>query len=797
MNLTLIAFAAVFWGFALPILAHSESAPAQNETAAAKVDHRFFEQKIQPLFNARCIACHSCFESPCQMNLQSYAGAQRGANHISVYSSNRTEKMMPTRLFEDAHTEKEWRAKDFVDVLQGGEDSLFWRMISMTDRRQNYPTETVRENLTCAKSVKELEQIETHRPELGMPYALPALSPSEKSLLNQWIQSGAPGAVEELSLKSLATDQRKVAQQWQAFLNRKDLKSRVLSRYLFEHFFLAHFYFPGNDKQYLRLVRSKTNCDDSVQPVLSRQPNDDPGVKDWYYCFYVDPMTTVYKKHIPYQMTSEKLNWIERNFSREAWTATQFPSFKIEISRNPFATFKEIPPAARYRFLIEDSRYHIMTFIKGPVCNGSVAVSAIQEQFFVFFMDPKSDVNLIDPEFAKKSENLLVLPGNFDAHEGMSKTLTDFKTLADLRNQYRKLKADVLEKTYPTGLGLNNIWDGDGQNPNAVLTVFRHDDNAEVMFGARGDLSKTIFLLDYSIFERLVYNLVVNFDVFADVKHQALTRLYMDLIRMEAENSYLDFLPPAERLAVKKFWYRGSVTNLLMDVLNEHQFPKIPAKINFSGKESKHLQLIQKILFERFNNQVRGADDNINWRSLKNPEQSGKSLATNLTPEDLKIKEIASRSVTDKAYFAKIFPEFSILALTDKNQVVELYSLIRNREFQNISWMFAEHLRRDPDADTLTVIKGIAGAYPNQIFKVDKSQLGTFVSRVNKLGFKREYDLFEKKYGLSRRDPDFWKTFDQIQEHFQKNQKSEAGYLDLSRYRMEYQLSHVTPKFSQ
>ena len=54
------------------------------------------------------------------------------------------------------------------------------------------------------------------------------------------------------------------------------------------------------------------------------------------------------------------------------------------------------------------------------------------------------------------------------------------------------------------GYTLDDIWDGDGRNPNALLTVFRHFDSAVVMKGAAGDLPKTLFVLDYPLLERLV-----------------------------------------------------------------------------------------------------------------------------------------------------------------------------------------------------------------------------------------------------------------------------------------------------
>lgn len=752
--------------------------PTLAAAEPATVPASYFREHVQPLFNARCISCHSCFESPCQLNLQTFAGVQRGANPLAVYRGDRLQTMAPSRMFEDASTTAEWRGREFFDVLAGGERSIFWRLIAAADRRKAYPAAAVRESNTCIRTEPELARLEKSHPELAMPYALPALTAAEREVLRTWIRAGAPGEPETLSLDGLAAAEVAVVREWESFLNAKDLKSRVVARYLFEHFFLARFAFPGKHDAHLRLVRSETSCANGIKPVRARQPNDDPGVKEWHYCFYRDPAATVLKKHIPYEISARKLQWLRGNFARESWTAKEFPSFAVEVSRNPFVAFRDIPVAARYRFLLEDARYHIMTFIKGPVCNGSVAVNVIQEQFYVLFMEPSADVMVTDAGFARETEGLLILPGNFEAQEGVVRAFKDFKLLAELRNLYRSKKARLIEKKFPRGLELKHIWDGGGgENPNALLTVFRHDDNAEVLFGAKGDLPRTVFLLDYSVFERLVYNLVVNFDVYGDVKHQALTRLYMDLIRMEAENNYLDFLPPASRLALKKEWYRGTLTRVKLNVLNEDQFPNVPAAIPFAPGSHVHGQMIDKVLHERLSAAVRGVDT-LNWKKLRHPE-------VRPTPETSALRELSSLSVADKAYFAKLMPEFSLLALKRAGRVTKVYSLIRNREHLNISWMFGEEHRLDPDADTLTILEGVKGSYPNDIFVLDAEKLPEFSRELRRIGLARDFESFRRKYSLSRRASDFWSVFDQIQEVHRRQDPAEAGYLDLSRYRME------------
>jgi len=42
--------------------------------------------EVKPLLDKRCTVCHSCYNSPCQLKLDSYEGADRGATKSSVFS---------------------------------------------------------------------------------------------------------------------------------------------------------------------------------------------------------------------------------------------------------------------------------------------------------------------------------------------------------------------------------------------------------------------------------------------------------------------------------------------------------------------------------------------------------------------------------------------------------------------------------------------------------------------------------------------------------------------------------------
>lgn len=76
--------------------------------------------------------------------------------------------------------------------------------------------------------------------------------------------------------------------------------------------------------------------------------------------------------------------------------------------------------------------------------------------------------------------------------------------------------------------------------------------------GLLGEVPQTLWLMDYPLFERTYYGLVVNFDVFGNVSHQAQTRLYFDLIRNGAEQNFLRLMPVDARQPLLDDWYQNS-----------------------------------------------------------------------------------------------------------------------------------------------------------------------------------------------------------------------------------------------
>ncbi|WP_413294171.1 fatty acid cis/trans isomerase [Bdellovibrio sp. HCB185ZH] len=749
--------------------------------AAEVAAEDLFTHKIQPLFDNRCLSCHSCFNAPCQLNLQNFDGFARGANKLNVYDGTRSKSVEPSRIWIDAKSTEEWRTKGFFTVHTSiqPEQNVFFQMLNLRAINTASVKVQVHESQVCAANMEQFEAMKKTEPQLGMPYGLPALHEGELETIKTWISKGAPGPSLDAYKKAHETPAklRSQVEIWEKYFNQSELKQKLVSRYLFEHLFLAHIYFPEEPRSFFRLIRSKNGCD-KPDEIATRRPNDDPGLKKFYYCLVKYPGTIVAKTHLPYEFSHQKLARLKELFDQK-WDVQTLPSYEPGVAENPFVAFQDIPVKSRYQFLLDDAQYHVATFIKGPVCNGTMAVNSIQEQFYTFFLNPDSDNMVLSKDYEKQAAPLLALPGKFGSDVEFTSAPMDLKRITDHREAYRILRSKELIKNRPNGYTLNDIWNGDDKNNNAALTIFRHDQNAVVMKGAVGDLSKTVFVLDYPLFERLVYNLVVNFDVFGNIGHQLLTRVYMDMIRMEAEELFLRFLPPEERLQYRRTWYQGILASAKM----EYIFPPVgagePTGVRFTKGTQTKRQMVEKILFYRMNEKVRGDIDNINWKKVVPPPSSDlKVSAMGVEKEFRKISSIPAVSSTP---FARYFPDVAFILVKGK-QESRVYTLIHNKEHENVSWITAESLRMSPKEDTLTVHEGYGAYYPNMIFQLAESELPAFTSLITRIKNEAGYEALVDKWGVRRQNPNFWSAYDELQRLYLETDRVNAGSIDLTRY---------------
>lgn len=179
---------------------------------------------------------------------------------------------------------------------------------------------------------------------------MPELSNSEHDLLVTWLEKGAQTS----DIAPLSQDEKRNIAQWEYFFNGDSFKQQLTSRYLYEHLFLNHLYFPSDPDtlRFFKLVRSATPPGEEIALIATRRPYDDPNVDRVYYRITPVRSTIVDKTHMPYLLDQARFNkW-------DQW------------------------------------------FIKGPVCRGQLALNVINDHFWVFFVDPQTADNPKDELFA-------------------------------------------------------------------------------------------------------------------------------------------------------------------------------------------------------------------------------------------------------------------------------------------------------------------------------------------------------------------------------------------------------------
>jgi hypothetical protein len=125
-------------------------------------------------------------------------------------------------------------------------------------------------------------------------------------------------------------------------------------------------------------------------------------------------------------------------------------------------------------------------------------------------------------------------------------------------------------------------------------------------------------------------------------------------------------------------------------------------------------------------------------------------------------------------------PELSMLTI-ETAQGPQPFTLIHNDGHTNVASMFHESKRRIPEEDTLTVVPGFLGAYPNAFFKVREADLPRFVDAATHLADEPSFADLMGRYGIRRSDPGFWAHSDLIFGQVESLDYPDRGVLDYSR----------------
>lgn len=729
-----------------------------------------YYRDIKPILDRRCLVCHGCYDAPCQLKLDSPEGLQRGATQQKVYDSERLLPAPLTRLFVDAKNTAQWRDKDFYPVLNEGgqtpaanlDNSVLYRMLLL---KQQHPQpdgalpadfDVSADRASVCPRIEQFADYASKRPLQGMPFGLPGLDKDEFETVKRWLETGATVA----PLPPLPANLQKTVNDWERFFNHDDLKSQLMSRYLFEHLFIADLYFGDREtRQFFHLVRSRTPTGQPIDLIASRRPTDDPDVPRVFYRLQPVQASIVAKTHLPYLLDDKRMARWREWFLQADYSLDKLPSYAPEVAGNPFVAFAALPVQSRYRFLLDDAGFFIDGFVKGPVCRGQIALNVLQDQFWVAFANPDVPA-MVDADFLAKESDDLRLPAEIG---NQPLGIVHWQQYARQQSAYLDAKDRYLQQKFgaPRAVTFDLLWSGDG-NRNAALTVFRHFDSASVVTGLVGDQPKTAWVIDYPMFERIHYLLVAGFDVYGDASHQLLTRLYMDFLRMEGEANFLAFLPKARREAERNTWYRGVGAKLRDSVYRRSVVYQNETGIDYRTKNPK------REFFER-------------WRDRLGP------VAQPVHPldgVDVDAPTLAALKKIDGVHGwpASYLPELVYVRLVIRGAPDQVFTLIHNSDHSNVAALLLERARRQPQFDTATLVPGIVGAYPNALWVVRDSDLPQLAQRLATLDGPVAYRRIVRDFGVARSDPKFWQHSDWLHNTYREIDPIGWGVLDFNRY---------------
>ena len=755
-----------------PLLSSNNVMPAMEN-----LPDNFFDTQVNPVLTQRCVVCHACYDAPCQLKMSSPEGIARGANKEKVYEGTRLTAAQPNRMFLDAHNVDAWRKRGFFDVLESKEkpnasptqSSVLAQMLLLKKQHPLPNTAHLGDNFDISlnrqnqcPTIDEMGAYIAGQPLGGMPYALPALSDAEHNTLIQWLNHGAPLPLP----KALSQELNENITDLEVWLNGDSNKMQLSARYIYEHLFTSHLYFEdisekGKTPQFFNLVRSRTPPGQALDIIATRRPFDDPEVERVYYRLQPVHSTIVSKTHQAYAINKTLMDKWQSWFVDAEFSVETLPSYKPQVAANPLTAFTLLPVESRYRFMLERAQNTIMGYIKGPVCRGQVALNVINDRFWVFFVAPDIAASeKVNAFYASQKENL-----HLPAEKDSSALAVNWVKYAKRQGEYMRARTTFLNNEFKNEehLSVSSIWDGDGDNTNASLTVFRHFDNATVVKGMVGQPTKTAWVIDYALLERIHYLLVAGFDVYGNYGHQLLTRLYMDFLRMEGESNFLNLLPPTTRHDLLDDWYQNAspeLTDYLEGDINSFEQPSGIA-FETDNPQQELYQLLSQYLA----------------KVQPNASTYNKRL---LSAEQF---EALKRLDSIPAQQATLMPETTMIVIQDDKNPdnIDVFTALRNSAHYNVNSLFEEEENREPSKDSITLVHGLLGSYPDAFWYINASEITSSIEKLKSIKSEADYKALLDDVGMRRTNPNFWAFSDKLMQWSSERYPIEGGLLDYNR----------------
>lgn len=719
--------------------------------------------EVQPLLGKRCVTCHGCSTSPCQLKLSSYDGVARGGTKTNVFH-NTLLSQSPTRL-KDAKTPEEWREKGFFSVTDGGKSSIMYRFLA-AGQKENVEgfalenpfkiwkdnAETL--NFTCVDKTSAIDE-RLAATGSGMPLGMPGLSTSEFDTLAKWLEDGAKGpSAEAQKLLDAARDPASV-KAWEDFFNQPSPKAQLTARYLFEHLFFGKLHIDDSAAgkgDFFEIVRAKSQTG-PIEEIVTEVPSDEVRGRFFYRLKKYTPLI-VAKDHVVWNLSASVRNHWKEMFLDAPWTVDSLPGYG---DKNPFVYFEKIPGVIRSQFMIENSGRMIDSMTKSDVCNGESATYAIRDRFFTLFLKPESDPSAKDPKLGRRD------------YDHISPRSSQASIISN--GPFEKALMAKLKEQHPSGLTVEDLWDGGKNDKNAWVSVFRHGKSASTHLGPMGQFPETMWVMDYGNFERLFYDLVVLYRPWAHIRHKTETWRIMSEVRAHGEDMFLLFMPAAKREALRKSWTPG-YAGAFDTVMDDAEFPAGTRELGETRPVEEFVARVREYLGPK----IAGFDN------LDPDPRAAEPAITNAPTNQTELEQALYTLTKKRGGYGNTLPDTTWVTFTDGSKSYD-YTILVNRIYHSNSRIIGSALpsmARRPELDSLSVIRGHIGGFPELFMNVPMSEVSKMVGA--DIATPEWRARVRSRFEVKRNTAAFWSFLDAEHDKALKANPLGSGIIDTSEY---------------
>jgi hypothetical protein len=736
-----------------------------------------FVRDIKPIFDTKCVACHSCYDAPGQLDLRSVKGIQRGAMQIDTYAP-REEAIEPTFVWNSPNTLDDWRTMGFFSVIEGGRDSIMGKLLALghanpVEPNAQFPADIKINQLERKNYLPNKYEIDGYveqYPKEGMPLAVSGLTEKEYAATMSWLEQGAPIDYEaaEPTAKELAQIQK-----WEDFLNADDKRSRLVARFIFEHLFLVNFHFDDrDDANSFIIVRSTTPSGEDTVPVYQHLPNGEVDGEFYYRFMLLDLTDCVKNTRLQLLASDEKLDRWKNIFYEEDWSVDQLPGYTEADRFNPLVAFSAIPPRARWRFLLAENWLLRGQITNGPSCHGNQSVGVVRDLNWFLYESPETSMYVNDPKYRAEVDPLLTMLSN-------PKNLLDaFVKRQQLVKHRAKAYKRALARAKHTGYraGIADIWRGEHPDDTPILVMFRHDDNAYSIEGhwVPGDFPKAAWVMNLPIMEHALYSAYINYDLYGDLNSQVFgARIMFGLTRVDGELNFLRFLPRKVRRPMFSSWYMGPLSKERMAQEGVKPDDTIRTDIKYSTDDPKR-EFYDKVL--AYMGSSVNANDPINRpKAGDDPDRITKAL--------ISIVAASKEQKPTWRKFKTFLPEAVFLRIDRSGQEPAIYTMTHNRDYATKAFITMNLEEDIPGNATVSILEGAYTSYPNFMFRISEDEVEQFASTLIDADTQKEFTAIVERWGIRRSSPDFWPVLNSVTAYVERTDPRRAGTFDVNRYR--------------